>query len=57
MGKELEVLEERPKAKIHPDSIRATLKQVPNWKRQTMIAYMDTGLKNSLLSMTDYQNK
>ena len=27
-----EDLEERPKAKIHLDSLRATLKKVPNWK-------------------------
>ena len=31
MGKELG-LEERLKAKIHPDSLRTTLKKVPNWK-------------------------
>ena len=30
MGKELEGLEEGPKAKIHLDSLRGTLKKVPN---------------------------
>ena len=32
MGKEIERLEEEPKAKINIDSLRATLKKVPNWK-------------------------
>ena len=32
MEKELEGLEERPKAKIHIDSLRATLPKIPNWK-------------------------
>ena len=30
MGKELEGLEEGPKTKIHLDSLRETLKKVPN---------------------------
>ena len=30
--KELQRLEKRPKAKIHVDSLRATLGRVPNWK-------------------------
>ena len=32
MDKELLILEERSKVKIHLDSIRATFKKVPNWK-------------------------
>ena len=32
MGKELEEHEKEPKAKMHLDSFRATLKQIPNWK-------------------------
>ena len=32
MGKELEELEEGPKANIHPDLLRAILKKVPSWK-------------------------
>ena len=48
MGKELEGLEECLKAKILIDSLRETFKKAPNWT-----AYMDTGFKNSLPSMTD----
>ena len=32
MGKELEGFDEGPKAKIHIDSLEATLKKIPNWK-------------------------
>ena len=32
MRKELEGLKETLKVKIHIDSLRATLKKVPNWK-------------------------
>ena len=32
MEKELQGLEESPKMKIHLNSLRATLKKVPNWK-------------------------
>ena len=32
VGKELKGLEEGTKAKIHFDSFRAILKNVPNWK-------------------------
>ena len=32
MKKELQELKEGPKANIHLDSIRATLRKVPNWK-------------------------
>ena len=32
MGKEFEGLEEGPKVTIHLDLLRATLKNVPNWK-------------------------
>ena len=32
MGKKLKGNQEAPKTKIHLDSLRATLKNVPNWK-------------------------
>ena len=32
MAKELEGLKEGPKVKIHLNSLRTTLKKVPNWK-------------------------
>ena len=32
MEKDVEELEEGPNAKINFDSLRATLKKVPNWK-------------------------
>ena len=32
MGKELEGLDKGPKAKIHLESFKATLRKVPNWK-------------------------
>ena len=32
MEKEIEVLKEGPKVKIHLDLLRATLKKVANWK-------------------------
>ena len=53
MGRELEGLEEKPKAKIYRDSLRTTLKKYQNGKRTAMIAYMDSGSRNSPPSMTD----
>ena len=48
MEKELEGLEEGPKAKIHIDSLRTTLKKYKIEKRQGMVACMDSGSKNHL---------
>ena len=42
MGKELEGLKEGPKAKIHIDSLRKTLKRYQIGKRQAMMAYMNS---------------
>ena len=63
MGKELG-LEEDLKAKRYLDSFRTPPKKSIKQKKQTnkqktrqaMMVYMDTGLKNSLPSMTDMQN-
>ena len=54
MAKELQELEEGRKLKIHHDSPRATLKKHQIGKCLAMMAYMDIGLENSLLSMTDW---
>ena len=54
----MDVLEEKPKAKIHMKSLRVT--QPPpqkNAKLRAMMTYMDTGLKNSLSSMWDLLSK
>ena len=50
MGKELEGLEEGPKAKIHLN----IHKKYQIVRYQAMTTYMDTGLKTSLPSMTDW---
>ena len=50
MEKELYGLEKGLKAKILIDLLRATLKKYQIGKWQAMMAYMDTGLKNSLPS-------
>ena len=39
---------------MHLHSLRETLRKVPDWKRQPMTAYMDTGFKNSLPSTNDW---
>ena len=52
--KELEGLKEGSKVKIH---LEQHSKKVTNWKTQVIMAYMDTGLKNSLPSMTDWLSK
>ena len=44
IGKELEGIEEGPKARIHLDLLRAILKKRSR-KRPAMMAYMDTSLK------------
>ena len=54
MEKELERLEEGLKAKIHLDSLRATLKKYQIGKHQAVMAYMDTSFNQSLPSMTDW---
>ena len=43
MKKRLEELEEGPEVKIPLDSLRATLKNIPNWNMPSH----DSGLKNS----------
>ena len=54
MGKELERLEEGPKAKIHIDSVRTTLKEIPNWKTPDHDSIHGFWIKkNSPPSMTD----
>ena len=53
MGKELEGLIEDPKAKIHIDSLRTTLKKYHIGKPLAMMAYIDFDFKKSLPSMTD----
>ena len=47
MAKELEGLEEGPKAEIHIDLLRTTLKKHQIGKRQAMMAYMDSSSRNS----------
>ena len=46
MEKELEGLEAELKAKIHLDSLSATLKKYRIWKWQAMMVCMDTGFRN-----------
>ena len=53
MEKQLEGVEEGPKVKIHIESLRTTLRKYQIGKRQAMMAYMDSGLRNSPPSMTD----
>ena len=50
MTKELERLEEGPKAEIYIDLLKATLKKYKIGKRQAMMEYMDSGSRNSLHS-------
>ena len=52
MAKELERLEEEPKAKIHMDSLRTTIKKIANWKTP---GHNDihSGSKNSPPLITD----
>ena len=43
MEKELQSVEESPKANMHIDSLRATLKKYQTGKLQDLVAYMDSG--------------
>ena len=53
--RELEQLEEGPKAEIHTDLFKTTLKTVSNWKKkQVMIEYMVFGSRSSPQFTTDY---
>ena len=45
--------EEGPKAEIHIDLQRMTLKKYQIGKRQAMMEYMDAGLRNSPQIITD----
>ena len=45
MGKELQGLEEGPKAKIHLDSLWVRFQKSQFGKRRAMMVYMDTGFK------------
>ena len=47
MTKALEGLEEDPKAEIHIDLLRITLKKYQFGKHQTMREYRDSGSRNS----------
>ena len=47
MTKELERFEESPKAEIHIDLFKITLKVYQTGKRQTMMEYMVSGSRNS----------
>ena len=53
MEKELKEFEEGPKAKIHLDSLRATLRKYKIGKLQAMMQSKDSCLESSLPSMTD----
>ena len=57
MEKELQGLEEGPKAKILLNSFKATLKKYQIGKLRAIMEYMDSGLKNSPPSMTDWLSK
>ena len=53
MVKELERLEEGPKAEIHLDLQKISLKKYQIGKRQAIMDYMDYDSRNSPLFMTD----
>ena len=53
MARELEGLEECPKAEIHTDLLKTTLKKYQTGKRQTMMEYMVSGSRNSPQFTTD----
>ena len=48
MTKELEGLEEGPKAEIHIDLLKTALKKYQTEKRQTMMEYTFSGSRNPL---------
>ena len=47
MTRELEGLKDGPKAEIHIDLLKMTLTKYPTGKRQAMMEYMASGLRNS----------
>ena len=51
--KEFEGLEEGPKAELHIDLLKTTLKKYQIGKRQAMMEYMDSGSRNSPPFTTD----
>ena len=53
MAKELERLEEGPKAELHNDLLRTTLKEYQIGKRQAMMEYMDSNSRYSPPLMTN----
>ena len=53
MTNELERLEEGPKAEIHIDLLKTTLKKYQRGKRQAMVEYMDSGSWNPPPFATD----
>ena len=53
MTRELEGLEEGPKAEINIELLKKTLKRYQTGKRQDMMEYMDSGSRNSLPFTTD----
>ena len=57
MTKELEGLEEGPKAEINVDLLKTTLKKYQIGKRQAMMEYMDSGSRNLLPFTTDKHEK
>ena len=55
-GKELG-LEEGPKAEMHIDLLRMTLKNIKFGKRQAMMEYLDSNSRNSPPFITDWHSK
>ena len=53
MTRELEGLEEGPKAEIHIDFLRITFKNYESGKCQVMLEYMVSGSKNAPLFTTN----
>ena len=53
MARELEGLEQGPKAEIHTDLLKTTLKKYQTGKRQVMIEYKVSGSRNSPPIKTD----
>ena len=51
--RELEGIEEGPKAEIHTDLLKTTLKKYPTGKCQAMMEYMVSGWRNSPPFTTD----
>ena len=57
MKNELQEFKEGSMAKIHIDSLWATLKKYQIRKHQAKTAYVDSGLKDSLPSTKDWLSK